>query len=258
MKQLNLPFALLILTILGCSKTQEGDDNAAFNHVADENVQRILMKAITYAGGMNAWQELKTIAYQKDGILFEADGTIESATSQYHVYEMTPAFSAQISWQKDSSDHLLEYSPKGIYKYVNETQVVGDEQALQGSVMSALFVLGMPFKLLDPGVMLYYQGKVMFKDSVEAEVIQAVYEDAASYADRTSNELWWFYFDPETGKFLGSKVYHAPTYALIENSSFAEDLPIQFPAYRKSYRVDSLGKIQYLRAVFRYSAYSLN
>ena len=94
-------------------------------------------------------------------------------------------------------------------------------------------------------------------DSIEADVINAVY-DPENIKTHSTSDIWWFYFDTKTGYFLGSKVFHSPTYALIHNMKFSNDNSLKFPSRRKSYRTDSLGNIQFLRAEFWYSKFKID
>ena len=75
--------------------------------------------------------------------------------------------------------------------------------------------------------------------------------------NHSTDDLWWYFFDARDGSYLASMVYHPPTYALIENTKYTDDLPIRFNTYRESYRVDSLRNKEYLRGVFYYSDFEI-
>ncbi len=247
----------VVFVLISCTTTRENEnEKSPYDQFNDEEVREVMERAIEYAGGIEQWRTLKTIAYTKRSKLILEGNILEYDITQEHSYQMQPDFSATIKWNQDSSKHLIKYSPEESIRMLNDTIVDLDPSKVKESAMSALFVLGMPFKLMDDGVQLSYSGSTLFMDSVEADVIQALY-DPENVSTHSTNDLWWFYFEKESGKFLGSKVYHAPTYALIHNLSFT-DTPIKFPKRRKSYRVDSLENIQFLRAEFWYSDFKMD
>ncbi len=259
MKFSSVFFGLFFL--LSCSQNQpiqeKNSQPSPYDHISDEKVKEVLSQAIAYAGGWDTWAGINTLQYTKRSVLFLSDSSVESDVIQYHDYNMSSGFEAAISWNSNSDAHQIVYSKENVIKMVNDKEVEADSNALSQSVMGALFVLGMPFKLLDQGVTLTYEGTTLFKDSVEADIINASYSPEEN-VNHSANDLWWFYFEKNTGHFLGSKVYHTPTYALIRNLSFTQDVPIKFPAHRKSYRVDSLGQIEFLRAEFWYSDFKMD
>lgn len=255
MKILNLP--LLVLMGFACSNQEQKKSEDPFGHIPDEKVKGVLERAIDYAGGWDAWNTMNSIEYKKRSKLILGDGTIESDVFQAHRYEMSSEFQATISWKLDTSLYEIQYDKANAMRFVNGVNDNSDPAKLGESVMSSLFVLGMPFKLLDPDVRLTYQGTEMFMDSVEADIINANY-DPENVETHSTSDIWWFYFETETGHFLGSKVFHTPTYALIHNLQFTEEVPLKFPTRRKSYRTDSLGNIQFLRAEFWYSDFEVD
>ena len=121
--------------------------------------------------------------------------------------------------------------------------------------MSAFYVLGMPFKLKDPGTFLSYEGTVDFNGKT-ADVVKAAYSPE-DFENHSTTDLWWYYFDTVDGAFLRCMVYHPPTYARIENIAFREVEGMKFQKRRMSYRCDSLGNKQFLRAEFWYEDYAI-
>ncbi|MEL7002112.1 MAG: DUF6503 family protein [Bacteroidota bacterium] len=224
-----------------------------YSHIADNQVRQILMKAIDKAGGIEAWQNLKTIEYTKHSILFLEDSTVEVDHVQRHKYTMQPEFGAMISWTMGEERHLITYTSTTAQKFVNDTLVNEDPSQ---SVMSAIYVLGMPFKLLDPGTTLEYVGEVRLESGEMAKSIKATY-DPNSHDNHSTQDEWYYYFAPDDGSFLGAMVYHPPTYAYIRNLEFDHTTPIQFHKHRKSYRSDSARNIKFLRAEFWYSDYEI-
>ncbi|MEM9341404.1 MAG: DUF6503 family protein, partial [Bacteroidota bacterium] len=147
------------------------------------------------------------------------------------------------------------HSDSASLKFLNDS-LVDRGSKVRESAFSALYVLGMPFKLKDPGTILSYEGKKEINGKT-VDVINASYSPK-EHDNHSTSDLWWYYFDELNGAFLGCMVYHPPTYALIENIAFHEIEGMMFQKRRKSYRCDSLGNKQFLRAEFWYDDFELN
>lgn len=116
--------------------------------------------------------------------------------------------------------------------------------------------LEMPFKILDHGTVLTYEG-LKFSNVVDTvHTIKTPYEPKKHQNHSTKDE-WWYYFDKNNGAFVTSMVYHEPIYPLIENLSVIESEDLTFPGRRKSYRCNKFGEEIFLRAEFWYADYSV-
>ena len=250
-----LPLFSILFAAFSCTQQTKNEsispDPSA--HIQDSQIKSILKKAIDKAGGYEVWSNIQTIKYTKHSVLLLEDSTIESDVIQLHEYSMQPTFSARVTWSVGEDQHRIEYDSEGGKKYMNDTLTDSDPSQ---AVMSALYVLGMPFKLLDAGTNLSFDGSVTIGDK-SADVIKATYNPAENDNHSTQDE-WYYYFDVNDGDFLGAMVYHAPTYAYIDNLAFDETTPVKFHAHRRSYRSDSLRNLQFLRAEFWYGNYEVN
>ncbi|MFK7952859.1 MAG: hypothetical protein AB8B73_08425 [Ekhidna sp.] len=251
-KALKITVFLLISVFFGCTEKKEKND---FDLIEDVEVRKVIEFAMSNSGELDKWRELKELNFDKISILFLEDGTIEDSTNQSIHFGFHPEFSADISWQKDSSMYRVMYKRDTTYFSVNDSITSVNDRKRHNLVMSALYTVGMPYKLMDKGTTLTQVGSKVI-EGVSVETIKAGY-DTESNSNHSSNEVWWYYFDDNTGKFVGSMVYHPPTYAFIENTSFAEANGLKFPSHRLSFRVDSLGTKQFLRGEFFYKNFAV-
>ncbi len=243
--------------LIACGTPAPVDNQAPrdpYVHLTDAKVASVLKQAIDWSGGIEAWRGLDSIKYHKHSKLFLEDSTLENEMKQSHAYAMKPNFSARISWDKGSDRHLITYGLGQAQKQVNGRETDSGKK-VEESVFSALYVLGMPFKLLDAGVNLTYQGMEEVR-GVQAHVIKATY-DPQENDNHSTTDVWWYYFNEATGEFLGCMVHHPPTYAYIENQAFHTIGGIKMHAHRRSYRSDSARNIAFLRAEFWYDNYEL-
>lgn len=238
----------------GCSQSRDSaSPGDPYAHISDEQVREVLGKAISAAGGIHKWRAVELLSYTKRSKLLLEDGTVESEVVQRHEYRMQPGFSAVITWEEGGNSHMIRYEDGEAVKEVNG---VPDSASAEETVMSALYTLGMPFKLLDAGADLRYKGVDTLRDGTPVDVIKATYRPE-EHDNHSTSDVWWYYFDRDDGRYCAAIVYHPPTYAYIENVEIHEDLPLRFNAHRKSYRSDSLRNIQFLRAEFWYSDFDM-
>ena len=247
---------LIVMSFTQCSDTQtEAQSSSVFSH-PNPDVTRILTRAFEKAGGLDKYRHLNTISYTKRSILYDSDGEIESDVTQSHDYRLLPDLEGTIQWQDNGIEHEVQYRDKEGYQYIDGV-LKGVGEFAAKSFLSAYYVLFMPFKLADPGVILTYEGEVTLDSGARADVIKAVYEPESN-ANHSTSDTWWFYFDLTHGDYLASMVHHPPTYALIENTTKSRDGRLVLNSYRRSFRVDDKMEKQFLRGEFYYSDFVMN
>jgi len=244
-----IKFSLFISIILfiGCSRP------SPFDHIKSSEAKAILEKGIESAGGLNNWKNSPGYKFNKRSILYLKDGAIESKNTQIVEFKDHPSLTGRITWNNrtDTVNTRVDFSDGAAIKYVdNIDQGATVNEAARRSFLGAHIVMTLPFKLLDPGVHLDYGGQqTLFDKSVE--VLIADYD--AKNENHTETHRWWHYFDAETYEYIGYKVFHPPTYALVENLSTTTINGITYPLDRITWRVDSLNNKQFIRAKFAYS-----
>ncbi len=249
---------LLLIFLIGCTSTPEDKKQEnPMAHISDVNVVKVLDKAFNTAGGLEDYRNMKSISYQKRSVLFLEDGSTESDLTQQHSYTLQPELTGEITWESDGKSYRTFYSALDTYKEEDGVRIPDSEESARKSFFSATYVLFIPFKLLDPGAKLTYEGRDTLDDGTIADVIRAEY-DAAKHDNHSTSEVWWYYFDANDGAHLSSLVFHPPTYAYIENDEITDDYDIRFNVYRKTFRTDADRNKEYLRGEFYYSDYLIN
>lgn len=224
------------------------------NVVPKSEALQVVENAIDHAGTMEKWQNIASLEYTKRSKLILENGEIESDVTQRHHYVFGVNRSINISWIVEADSFLLKHENSTYQKFKNG-ELIDEGDAVKSSINSSVYVLGMPFKLLDEGTQLAYEGFKALPESDSAHVIKATYEPQ-KFKNHSTQDMWWYHFD-QNGAFLSSMVFHTPTYALIENLSVAYAQGLTFPERRKSYRCDEFGNKIFLRAEFWYSDYSV-
>ncbi|MFS4493822.1 DUF6503 family protein [Maribacter sp. 2308TA10-17] len=215
----------------------------------------VVENAINAAGTNRNWKKMASLTYTKKSRLLLENGEIESEVTQRHHYELRPQKSIKITWIVQKDSFLIVHNDSVSQKFKNGS-IIDEGGKVKASVNSAMYVIGMPFKLLDKGTVLSYEGLKSLNTIDTVHTINATYAPKKHQNHSTQDE-WWYHFDKNTGAFLSSMVYHEPTYALIENIATTKQDGLTFPERRKSYRCDASGKKLFLRAEFWYEDYAI-
>ena len=238
MKRTYVYFFLLL--IYGCNPTNSSNEPST--------AETIVRNSIEAHGGMERWQKAKELSFHKSSEFFDANGTSESKSIQEQHFKLIP-LEGTLSWLDDNNQIRIEYDGERTIKFING-QAISDSlvnASAHNDFMSAHYVVCQPFKLLDAGITLIYQGKDTLDDNQFVDVVNVRYGGEGS-------DQWWYFFDVESSVLIANMVQHGNTYAFIQNLSFTESGGIKFNHHRKSWRVDSLRNKQFLRAEYFYDS----
>ncbi len=223
------------------------------DHGEPPTATAIVESAIKTAGTLEKWENIASLSYTKKSRLLLENGEIESEVTQRHHYIFRPNKSINIEWEVDKDSFYIVHNDSISQKFQNDS-LIDQGSSVKSSVNSALYVLGMPFKLLDKGTILSYEGLQSLNGVDSVHTVKATYAPE-EHLNHSTSDVWWYHFDKNNYTFPSSMVYHEPTYALIENVIVVQAEGLIFPGVRKSYRCDAFGKKQFLRAEFWYEDY---
>ena len=240
---------VVALHFIACDQTS--------SEASAESLDDVLARAYHSAGGLDQYYALKQVSYTKRSVLYLQIGSVESDVEQRHHYSLQPSLSGDIQWTADSSTHLIRYADGEADKLVNDNVLTAEAGSAKNAFLSAYYVLFIPFKLADPGVILTLEGVDTLESGLVVDVVKAAYEPA-EHENHSTSDTWWYYFDHKSGRNVGAMVHHPPTYALIENIEMTDDHGLRFNTYRRSYRCDASRNKEFLRAEFWYSDYEVH
>ena len=248
-------FVIILIAIFSISCKEQTPPKPTFNHIKDEQARKIIEQSIQTHGGLEAWKNMKTLHYTKDFALFDADGNQESFTKQVHAYDYAEK-KFTITTNSKRGETILVSDNGQLSKTKDKKATDDTQQQLQKSINTSMYVVSIPFKLLDPGVSLKYVGKETLDNNKTAYVIEAVY-NVDTHDNHSTNDTWWYYFEETDKRVIANKVKTHDHDAFIDNLSFVTEGGILFNGHRKSYRLDSLGNKDYLRAEYFYDNYKV-
>ncbi|MEM9820230.1 MAG: DUF6503 family protein [Bacteroidota bacterium] len=253
-RTLTLAFALMLLTLLSCTQQVVNDTSTnPFEKIKNEKIIAILTKAFQVHGGFDNWKQKQSLAFKKYFALYDEAGQTERSVRQSHHYYYYPDPKIEIAWETEEEQHLIKQEQGKVSKWIDQEL---DEEvktsSLENTIASSTFVIGLPFKLVDPGVQLQYAGTDTLDSETIVDVIRADY-DPNQYDNLTTPDIWWYYFDQKDGRLCAYLVQHLDHRSYVRNLTYEEQTGFLFPKSRKSYRVDSLRNLLYLRADYVYS-----
>lgn len=240
----------LVLFFSACTTTQKVSN--PYTHIEDQKVVEILKKSFTTLGGLKNWNNIQELHYDKQSTLLFESGEVENSTFQYHDYFYNKK-EIKISWDAtDGSKHEMISKDGNPAKYIDgKLDPNAKTASLKTSLATTLFVINVPFKMMDEGVILSYAGTDVLEDGKKVEVIKAVY-DPEKYANHNKPDTWWYYFNAQDFRMEAYLISHDGRYSYIRNTGYDKAGDFIVPSSRESYRVDENRKILFVRATYTY------
>ena len=239
---------MVVLIMASCSSLRN-----PYKNIADEKAKAIIEQSIVAYGGLDNWNNIKYLGFDKWYALYDADGQEESNVSQKHHYTPEKIY---MSWM-DGTDKYEQIKTEASYrKKINSSiDKTADLSSVKNSIAAATFVMNFPYNLLDDGTEISYEGPSTFSDKA-VHVIKVEYFPETQ-EHHTTKDIWWHYIDQETHLCLGYKAKHLDHISLVKNTSFHTVKGFTLPGDRDSFRVDENGNELYLKAKYVYSGYSV-
>jgi hypothetical protein len=217
------------------------------------NASNLLEKSLVAHGGKKVWSKVSEISYLKNIELYDSIGKLEKEINQKIKHTWNPT-STKIQWS-NVDDHYVALLQEEKIELFKNNQIVLDSQELAQAFdnnKGALYVFWQPYKLIDSNARLDYIGLVTLLDSIPVHSLKV------SYPNDPNADVWHYFFNEENFMLEATQVNHDGKISLIINESVEDKTGLFLNKTRKSYFVDSLGKIKYLRATYKYAITSFN
>jgi hypothetical protein len=258
-QQLKIPLILLLITLsFQCCKNMPESESlqtyerpkADIENLPDNAAGDLIRRSIESSGGWDKWQEKKTLTYNKIIQSFDSAGNKVREVTQLHQYRLNPSFQARISWEADGNEYVIINNGSEAAKFINgkRSHAQGDINQAWNSSFGSHYVMSMPFKLTDPGVILQYNGLDSLPNSKNDAMVQVDYEPGAGSAG--GMHTWYYYFNPEDGALVANFLDYRDGYSYTEYSEFAEVGGIKLSKKRKSYPATAERKIRPVSTVY--------
>lgn len=233
-------FLIVAIILLGsCSPSPE------------RQARLLLEKSIAAHGELGAWNEMNSLKFRKWTRMLNQDGSVESELDQLHEFRFQPYFEGKITWTKDSITHVSIWDGSKMSYFMGENEVKNESflAAKKKDFDAAFYAVAQPWKLLDEGTKLSFEGQKSLENGSLVDVIRVDYGSDA--------DIWWYYFDPVTFEMIGNEVQLKDHRSLVYNLSFEEVEDFKLHGKRESWRVNEKGEKLFLRAEYKYSDYEI-
>ena len=242
-------FTILLMTLISCSTSTE-EQNIS-EPISDPQAREIIEQSIQYHGGMKIYNQLDSFRFEKDFSLYLADSSVEYQRLQYHNYAPSKSI-FHIRWRQGEDTYVnSQYSTEFSQKINGEKNTSIDASKIKSAIDASVFTIFLPWKLLDAGANISYDGETTLEDGKEVFVVKATY-DPEQHEHHTKSDIWWHYFDKESYRHEGYKVALIDHTSLISNLDFQTVNGFTFPKTRKSWRLNEANEKDYLRADYDY------
>jgi hypothetical protein len=194
--------------------------------------EEIVLKSIEAHGGIEVWNQLKHLEFDKTTILYTKEGIVEKEIEQHQMFLLKPSLEGALLSKIPKQDELY-YHGNAFSRVINDSVYMvadlSELEAVKNAFFAAHYVVSQPFKLQDDTVILDYIG-------IEKLDYKNVYVLDVSYSsDSENSDQWTYYFDVETYQLVANKVKHNNNVSLIKNLSFNTETGLTFNAHRLSY-----------------------
>ena len=231
-----LVYILLAGGLISCSGQSTTETESSF-----------LNESLKAHGGLETYQNLKTLSYLKKTILYDSYGVVESETVQTHSYSFQPS-KGEITWESEGKSHKVTWEGQNATKWVDGVEDVEGKSSAESLMNSSQFVLFQPFKLKDGGTKISEVDNLHLFNPDVYTTLQPTYQGE-------STDKWWFYVDPYDFLIVANLVLHNGRYSFIHNLEFDTTTPLVLHKHRKSYFTDETISDKLLRAEYFYTEY---
>jgi len=239
-------FSFLLIACTDSNETKQAENPQEVTELTsttDVKSEEIVNRALQKAGGLDLWNQKKSLSYYKISQYFDSTGNPTRKVTQFHQYQLKPRLKFRISWEEDGDKFVIVNTGDKAWKTINGkvSEEESDINHAWNSSFGSHYVIGMPFKLRDPGVNLSYEGEKTLRNGRIAHNVKVTYSPGAGSA--AGMHSWNYYFDPERGGLLANKIDYQNGSSYTAYESFEEVGGIMLSKERKSYQVDEDGNM---------------
>jgi len=248
---------VILLALFACQATSDeaevinvANSISPLERLPDNEAGEIVKKAIDYVGGWEAWANKKSFSFYKNIEHRDATGKTERTQRQLHEYQLYPFFQARMSWEDGGDQYMIINNGEEAEKYKNGKVMTDDNSKKQAwnSSFGSNYVISMPFKLTDPGVILNYEGIDTIATGQAVHSLKVEYEKGAGSSG--GFHTWWYYFDLETYDMAANFLDYGDKYSLTTYETFTKVDDLRVHQKRYSYISNANKELVQLRTIY--------
>lgn len=257
----NRILVLLALFFFGCNDIIHSSINKSMSHnpIKRDSISEVIIdNAILNAGGYLNWELKKTISYNKSIQIYDTLGILVRSVDQNHKFMLKPHLKGKIKWKQGHDLHEIIFR-RGEAFMVKNGNILQDENSKNiawNSFFGSHYVIGMPFKLKDPGALLEYKGIDTLKNKSIVHTIKVTYQKNAG--SEGSMHTWYYYFNIKSLELQATFLDHGNGYNYTDYIHFDNIEGVKFNMQRKSYISNKDKTPLFLKTVYTYSQIKYN
>ena len=249
--QFHLGILSLCFIIFGCQpksaetvENKQNDNNyeqytASFDKIPSDTEGGIIKKAIAQAGGWDKWISKKAMSFVKITTTYDSTGAIKKVSKSLNEYNLFPSVQARITWEDDGKKYVIINNGQQVWK-LEDGKLMTDEKnktSAWNSSFGTHYVICMPFKLADAGVIPTYEGEIALPEGKKGNSLKIIYKEGAGSS--ALFHKWWYYFDPKTHDMVANFLDHGKGYTYTVYDAFTEVEGIKINTSRRSFKSDA-------------------
>ena len=245
-------FTLILIGLINC-QNQETTTSIEVNpmsHLPDNQAGEVVKKAIDYVGGWDKWAAKTNFSFYKNIMQFDSTGQKIRTTRQLHQYRFKPSFGARMSWEKDGKKYIIINNGQQAWKYEDGKELTDDKSKNEAwnSSFGSNYVISMPFKLIDPGVILTYDGVDTIEENKIVHALKVEYEKGAGSSG--GYHTWWYYFDKNTYDLVANYLDYGTGHSYTNYQTFKNIGGIRLHDLRNSHAANAEKEVGRLKTVY--------
>ena len=242
------------LTVIGCqhdsTSTIHETKVSALERLPNNQAGEVIRKSITHAGGWDNWEAKNNFQFYKNIIQLDSTGKEKRRIRQLHQYQLQPSFKARMTWEIDGTNYTIVNTGQQAWKYENGKELTDDQSQKEAwnSSFGSHYVVSMPFKLTDPGVILKYDGIDTLDSGQVVHAVKVDYEKGAGSSG--GFHVWWYYFDKDTYALAANYLDYGNGYSYTEYQTTKVVDGIVIQENRNSHQAFKDKSVGYIKTVY--------
>ena len=244
--------SFLLLGLMNCQNEPKTTTTpvSPMTSLPNNKAGEVVKKAIAYVGGWENWAAKENFSFYKNITQLDATGQEIRTTRQLHQYRIKPSFGARMSWEKEGKQYVIVNNGQQAWKYENGKELTDDKSKKEAwnSSFGSNYVISMPFKLTDPGVILTYDGIDTIEGNKIVHALKVEYEKGAGSSG--GYHTWWYYFDKDTYDMVANYLDYGNGHSYTNYQTFTNVGGIRLHKLRHSHAADAAKKVGRLKTIY--------
>ena len=170
-----------------------------FNKTFSLELSKIIKTSQSFYGSLANYNKIKVISYKKDYTLYDAEGKIDAAASQKHVYNIKEnTYHLESDNGNSKSNYRLLDSH---YEELKDGEWIPSDRANR-IIIAAMYVISMPWNFDKQ------DGQITLENNADISILHLTYNETEG-TTRTSQDKWSYYINHE-GLITHQVAYPAP------------------------------------------------